>query len=122
MGGGALARRGAAGARGARGALGAARAKAGIHPEWHPEAEVVCNGETVMKVSGTKARYDVDVYSGNHPFYKGFPGAPRQTNPSGSRKKEKEERFFGRRRVSLTWGGPLLPGFKLEISNSPPRG
>ena len=70
LGGGALARRGAAGARGARGALGAARAKAGIHPEWHPEAEVVCNGETVMKVSGTKARYDVDVYSGNHPFYK----------------------------------------------------
>jgi len=35
---------------------------------------VVCNGETVMKVSGTKARYDVDVYSGNHPFYKGGSG------------------------------------------------
>ena len=60
----------AGGGGGLRGAGAAARAKPDIHPEWHPEAEVVCNGEVVMKVSGTKARYDVDVYSGNHPFYK----------------------------------------------------
>lgn len=43
----------------------------GIHPEWHPEAPVICNGVEVMKVGGTKSVYKVDIYSGNHPFYNG---------------------------------------------------
>lgn len=44
-------------------------ARKGIHPEWHDSAPVFCNGVEVMTVGGTKAEYNVDVYSGNHPFY-----------------------------------------------------
>ncbi|NJL69825.1 MAG: 50S ribosomal protein L31 [Richelia sp. CSU_2_1] len=46
-------------------------AKAGIHPEWYPEAKVYCNGELVMTVGSTKPQLQVDVWSGNHPFYTG---------------------------------------------------
>ncbi|MCS6812893.1 MAG: 50S ribosomal protein L31 [Cyanobacteria bacterium] len=45
--------------------------KPDIHPQWYPEAEVYCNGELVMKVGSTRPRLDVDVWSGNHPFYTG---------------------------------------------------
>lgn len=31
--------------------------------------QVYCNGEEVMTVSGTKEKYVVDVWSGNHPFF-----------------------------------------------------
>jgi ribosomal protein L31 len=43
--------------------------KRDIHPEWYSEAKVFCNGVEVMTVGGTKETYNVDVYSGNHPFY-----------------------------------------------------
>jgi hypothetical protein len=33
--------------------------------------QVVCNGVEVMTIGGTKAVYNVDIYSGNHPFYQG---------------------------------------------------
>lgn len=45
--------------------------KKGIHPEFHEEAKVFCNGEEVLTVSGTLPSYTVDVWSGNHPFYTG---------------------------------------------------
>ncbi len=45
--------------------------KPGIHPEWHPEAKVFCNGEVVMTVGSTKPQLQVDIWSGNHPFYTG---------------------------------------------------
>eukprot|EP00879_Flechtneria_rotunda_P002917 GHRR01003134.1.p1 GENE.GHRR01003134.1~~GHRR01003134.1.p1 ORF type:complete len:146 (+),score=58.24 GHRR01003134.1:79-516(+) len=45
--------------------------KRDIHPEWYPEAKVFCNGTEVMTVGGTKQQYNVDIYSGNHPFYQG---------------------------------------------------
>lgn len=48
------------------------KAKEGIHPEWFGEAPVICNGQEVMTVGGTKPQYNVDLYSGNHPFYQGF--------------------------------------------------
>ena len=32
--------------------------------------QVICNGEEVLTVSGTKEKYVVDVWSGNHPFFK----------------------------------------------------
>ena len=41
------------------------------HPEWYPEAEVVFDGEVVMKVGSTKPRIVVDVWSGSHPFFTG---------------------------------------------------
>jgi large subunit ribosomal protein L31 len=45
--------------------------KQGIHPEWYPEAKVICNGEVVMTVGATKPELHVEIYSGNHPFYTG---------------------------------------------------
>merc|ERR1712003_24887 len=44
-------------------------AKKDIHPEFHAESKVICNGEEVFTVAGTKKEYVVDVWSGNHPFY-----------------------------------------------------
>ena len=46
----------------------------------HVAVQVICNGEEVLTVSGTKERYVVDVWSGNHPFFKVC--APRQDLPS----------------------------------------
>ena len=31
--------------------------------------QVICNGEEVLTVSGTKEQYTVDIWSGNHPFF-----------------------------------------------------
>ncbi len=45
--------------------------RSGIHPEWYPEAKVICNGEVVMTVGSTKPEINVDVWSGNHPYYTG---------------------------------------------------
>lgn len=35
----------------------AAMAKKGIHPEWHSDAKVICNGEEVLTTSGTQGSY-----------------------------------------------------------------
>ena len=45
--------------------------KEGIHPEWYPEAEVVCDGEVIMTVGATQPRIVLDIWSGTHPFYTG---------------------------------------------------
>jgi large subunit ribosomal protein L31 len=45
--------------------------KESIHPDWYPEAKVICNGEVVMTVGATKPELHVEIYSGNHPFYTG---------------------------------------------------
>eukprot|EP00798_Chlamydomonas_sp_ICE-L_P005393 gene5393-5615_t len=58
----------------AKGATGAVMRKEGIHPEWFPEAPVTCGGVEVLKVGGTKPSYNVEVYSGNHPFFMGKGG------------------------------------------------
>ncbi|MEL7085163.1 MAG: 50S ribosomal protein L31 [Cyanobacteria bacterium P01_A01_bin.3] len=42
-----------------------------IHPEWYPEAKVICNGEVVMVCGSTQPELKVDVWSGNHPFFTG---------------------------------------------------
>ena len=42
-----------------------------IHPEWYPEATVICNGEEIMTVGATKPVLHVEIWSGNHPFYTG---------------------------------------------------
>ncbi|KAF3532796.1 hypothetical protein DY000_02043331 [Brassica cretica] len=45
--------------------------KKGLHPEFHEDAKVYCNGELVMTTGGTKKEYVTDVWSVNHPFYLG---------------------------------------------------
>jgi large subunit ribosomal protein L31 len=45
--------------------------KPNIHPTWYPEAKVICNGEVVMSVGSTQPEINVDVWSGNHPYFTG---------------------------------------------------
>ena len=45
--------------------------KSDIHPTWYPEAKVICNGEVVMTTGATQPEIQVDVWSGNHPFFTG---------------------------------------------------
>lgn len=33
---------------------------------------MVCNGEEVLTTSGTQQNYNVDIWSGNHPFFQGI--------------------------------------------------
>ena len=40
-----------------------------IHPEWYDNTEVYCDGKLVYTVSSTKEKLNVDIWSGNHPFY-----------------------------------------------------
>ena len=42
-----------------------------IHPKWYDETQVYCDGQLVMVTSSTKLKLNVDVWSGNHPFYTG---------------------------------------------------
>lgn len=42
-----------------------------IHPKWYPESKVYCDGQLIMTVGSTKAELNVDIWSGNHPFYTG---------------------------------------------------
>jgi large subunit ribosomal protein L31 len=42
-----------------------------IHPTWYPDAKVICNGQVVATVGSTKPELQVDLWSGNHPFYTG---------------------------------------------------
>jgi large subunit ribosomal protein L31 len=45
--------------------------KTSIHPQWYPNAKVYCDGQLIMKVGSTRPRLNVDIWSGNHPFYTG---------------------------------------------------
>ena len=45
--------------------------KQDIHPKWYPDAKVICNGEVVMTTGSTQPEIQVDVWSGNHPFFTG---------------------------------------------------
>nr|QCI06259.1 ribosomal protein L31 [Dicranema revolutum] len=46
-------------------------AKKNIHPKWHTETKVYCDGQHVMTVGSTKSELHVDIWSGNHPFFTG---------------------------------------------------
>jgi large subunit ribosomal protein L31 len=45
--------------------------KKDIHPKWFEETQVYCDGQLIMTTSSTKPKLNVDVWSGNHPFYTG---------------------------------------------------
>lgn len=42
-----------------------------IHPTWYHNAHVYCDGQLIFIVGSTKQVLNVDVWSGNHPFYAG---------------------------------------------------
>lgn len=47
------------------------------HVEWFRNAGVYFNEERLMQINSTKPKLNVDVWSGNHPFYnnpQGFKG------------------------------------------------
>jgi large subunit ribosomal protein L31 len=46
-------------------------AKKNIHPQWFSNTKVYCDGQLVMVVGSTKPELNVDIWSGNHPFYTG---------------------------------------------------
>jgi len=46
-------------------------AKKNIHPQWYSDTKVYCDGQLVMVVGSTKPELNVDIWSGNHPFYTG---------------------------------------------------
>lgn len=46
-------------------------AKKNIHPKWYPDALVYCDGQHIMNVGSTKEKLNVDIWSGNHPFFTG---------------------------------------------------
>mgnify|MGYP000888439925 FL=1 len=46
-------------------------AKKSIHPQWFSDTKVYCDGQLVMIVGSTKPELNVDIWSGNHPFYTG---------------------------------------------------
>jgi len=45
--------------------------KKGIHPTWYAKTKVYCDGQEIMTVSSTKPDLQVDIWSGNHPFFTG---------------------------------------------------
>lgn len=45
-------------------------AKKNLHPEWF-QANVYCDGKLILKVGSTKKDLNVNIWSGNHPFYTG---------------------------------------------------
>jgi len=45
-------------------------AKKNLHPQWF-QTKVFCDGKLVLEVGTTKESLQVDIWSGNHPFYTG---------------------------------------------------
>lgn len=45
--------------------------KSDLHPKWYRNAKVYCDGQLILKVGATKPLLNVDIWSGNHPFYTG---------------------------------------------------
>lgn len=45
--------------------------KKNVHPKWYDNAKVYCDGQLIMTVGSTKQELNVDIWSGNHPFYTG---------------------------------------------------
>jgi len=45
--------------------------KQNLHPKWYAEAKVYCDGQLIMTIGSTRSELNVDIWSGNHPFYTG---------------------------------------------------
>jgi len=40
-----------------------------IHPNWFPEAKVICDGQVLCLLGSTKKELEIDIWLRNHPFY-----------------------------------------------------
>nr|YP_010619334.1 Ribosomal protein L31 [Amplisiphonia pacifica]WAX03347.1 Ribosomal protein L31 [Amplisiphonia pacifica] len=45
--------------------------KKNIHPKWYSESQVFCDGKHIMTVGSTQKTLNIDIWSGNHPFFTG---------------------------------------------------
>ncbi len=45
--------------------------KKGIHPEYHKNARVIVDGQTVLTVGSTEPELHVEIWAGTHPFFTG---------------------------------------------------
>nr|YP_009394611.1 ribosomal protein L31 [Vertebrata thuyoides]ARW63173.1 ribosomal protein L31 [Vertebrata thuyoides] len=45
--------------------------KKSIHPKWYDDSKVYCDGKHIMTVGSTKQELNIDIWSGNHPFFTG---------------------------------------------------
>ena len=43
--------------------------KKNFHPEWFTDSKVYCDGQLILTVGSTRPFLNVDLWSGNHPFY-----------------------------------------------------
>jgi large subunit ribosomal protein L31 len=94
--------------------------KKGIHPNWHKNAKVVVNGKTVMTVGSTVEEINVEMWSGNHPFYTGkqllvdtdnlvekFNKKREQAEKNATKLRTKKEKRSQRRRSSSVSDKPV---------------
>jgi large subunit ribosomal protein L31 len=44
--------------------------KKDLHPEWF-QTKIYCDKELILEVGSTQKELNVDIWSGNHPFYTG---------------------------------------------------
>jgi|TARA_B110000971_G_C19828070_1_gene416577 large subunit ribosomal protein L31 len=44
--------------------------KKDLHPEWF-HTKIYCDKELILEVGSTQKELNVDIWSGNHPFYTG---------------------------------------------------
>ena len=45
--------------------------KKDIHPKWFTKSKVYCDGKHILTTGSTKEKLNVDIWSGNHPFFTG---------------------------------------------------
>ncbi len=83
--------------------------KPNIHPQWYPNAKVICNGEVVAVVGSTKPELHVDVWSGNHPF---FTGTQKIIDTEG-----RVERFLRKYKMDVP---PAAKVTETAVSETPP--
>jgi large subunit ribosomal protein L31 len=44
-------------------------AKSDIHPNWFPDAKIICDGKPLCSIGSTKRELQIDIWLANHPFY-----------------------------------------------------
>ena len=44
--------------------------KKNLHPEWF-KTKIYCDKELILEIGSTQKELNVDIWSGNHPFYTG---------------------------------------------------